>query len=85
MQTIVHAPLPIRSMSEDCYYFAQNKETARTVVVYLTDVYKTKAHLGKTVLVFGSVVGPNEIQWLSEEKFYQMYNLIGRVNRMIFE
>lgn len=85
METIIHAPLPVRSMSEERYYFAQNKETARTVAVYLTDVYKTKAHSGRTVLVFGSVVGPNEIQWLSEEKFYQMYNLIGRVNKMIFE
>lgn len=85
METIVRSPLPVRSMSEDNYYFAQNKETTKTIVAYPTEVYKTSIYSGRIVLIFGSDSDPNEIQWLSEDKFYQMYTLIGRVNRVIFE
>jgi hypothetical protein len=85
MQTIVHAPLPVRSMSQDGYYFAQGKETGRTVVAYLTEVYKTSVYSGRIVLIFNSSVGPNEIVWLPEDAFYDNYTVIGRVNKMIFE
>ena len=85
MQTIVHAPLPVRSMSPDGYYFAQSKETGRTVVAYLTEVYKTSVYSGRTVLIFNSSAGPDEILWAPEDGFYDKYTVIGRVNRMIFE
>lgn len=85
METIVRSPLPVRSMSEDNYYFAQNKETAKTIVAYLTEVYKTSVYSGRTVLIFNSSVGPDEIAWLPKDDFYEKYTVIGRVNRVIFE
>lgn len=86
METIVRSPLPVRSMSVDNYYFAQNKETAKTIVAHPTNTYRTAIDSGnKIVFIFGSSSAPNEILWLGEEAFYEKYTLIGRVNRVIFE
>lgn len=85
METIVRSPLPVGSMSEDNYYFAQNKETAKTIVAYPTEVYKISIYSGRIVLIFGSDCGENEILYLPEDKFYEKYTVVGRVNRVIFE
>ena len=86
METIIHAPLPVRSMSVNHYYFAKNKETAKTVVSYMSDTYRTVCNpVTNTVLIFGSDSSKNEILWLPEDTFYEKYTVIGRVNRVIFE
>jgi hypothetical protein len=87
METIIHSPLQIRRLSDDSFYFAQSKLSAKpyTVVVYLSKVYKAGSNTENTVLLFGSPAGSDEILWLSENGFYDFYDVIGKVNRMIFE
>ena len=86
MQTIIQASLPVRSMSENTYYFAHNKETGKSVAAYLTNTYRSYIDSGDSIVfIFGSSSGPNEILYLPAEKFYNLYTLTGRVNSMIFE
>lgn len=87
METIVRSPVDTRSMSPDIYYFARNKETARTVVAFPTKTYKTAlcTKENNIVLLFGCEERPNDILWISENAFYENYTVIGKVNKMIFE